>query len=84
MIEVHLYGRLRRLATQSGVHRPSVAWVDLPEGTVAQVIEALGVERETVGNIFVNGRYDPAALDQTVRSGDRIGLFPPDMRMLYV
>lgn len=84
MIEIHLYGRLRRLAAQSGVHRPSVTWVDLPEGTVAQVIEVLGVEREAVGNIFVNGRYDPAALDQTVRSGDRIGLFPPDMRMLYV
>jgi len=84
LIEIHLYGRLRRLAAQSGVHRPSVTWVDLPEGTVAQVIEVLGVEREAVGNIFVNGRYDPAALDQTVRSGDRIGLFPPDMRMLYV
>lgn len=84
MIEVHLYGRLRRLAAQSGVHRPSVTWVDLPVGTVAQVIEALGVEPEAVSNVFVNGRYDPAALDQTVRSGDRIGLFPPDMRMLYV
>ncbi len=84
MIEVHLYGRLRRLAAQSGVHRPSITWVDLPEGTVAQVVEALGIDRAEVSNVFVNGRYDPAALDQTVRSGDRIGLFPPDMRMLYV
>jgi len=84
LIEVHLYGRLRRLAAQSGVWRPSIAWVDLQEGTVAQVMEALGVGPEEVSNIFINGRYDPAAPDQTVRSGDRIGLFPPDMRMLYV
>jgi len=84
LIEVHLYGRLRRLAAQSGVWMPSIAWVDLTDVTVAQVIEALGVGPGDVSNIFINGRYDPAALDRIVRSGDRIGLFPPDMRMLYV
>ncbi len=84
MIEVHLYGRLRRLAAQSGVWRPSITWVDLPEGTVVQVIVALGIDLAEVSNVFVNGHYDAAALDRTVRSGDRIGLFPPDMRMLYV
>lgn len=84
MIDVYLYGRLRRHAEQSSVHRPSIARVDLPEGTVAQVIEALGVERAEVGNIFVNGRYDHAAWERTVRPGDRLGVFPRDMRMLYV
>lgn len=84
MIEVHLYGRLRRLAPQSGVHRPSIAWVDLPEGTVAQALAVLGIERAAVGNIFVNGRYDAQPWDRTVRSGDRLGVFPTDMRMLYV
>ncbi len=84
MIEVHLYGRLRRLAAQPGVWRPSIAWVALPEGTVAQVIEVLGIGPGDVSNIFVNGCYDQAALGRTVRSGDRIGLFPPEMRMLYV
>lgn len=84
MIEVHLYGWLRRHAAQSSVQRPSIAWVDLPEGTVAQVLGILGIERQAVGNVFINGRYDPAALERIVRSGDRIGVFPTNMRMLYV
>ncbi len=84
MIEVHLYGLLRRHAARSSVHEPSIAWVDLPEGTVAEVLEALGVERRAVSNVFINGRFDPAALERTVRSGDRVGVFPTNMRMLYV
>lgn len=84
MIEVHLYGGLRHLAPQSGVHRPSVVRVDVAEGTVAQVIARLGLDPAAVSNVFVNGRYTPGALEQTVRSGDRLGLFPPNMRMLYV
>jgi hypothetical protein len=84
VIEVHLYGRLRRLAAQSGVHRPSIVWAGIEEGPVAQVLEALGIDRSAVGNIFINGRYDPAALERTVRSGDRLGVFPRDMRLLYV
>ena len=84
MIEVHLYGRLRRLAPQSGVHRASIAWVDLPQGTVAQALAVLGIERAAIGNIFINGRYDAAAWERAVQSGDRLGVFPSDMRMLYV
>jgi hypothetical protein len=84
LIEVHLYGQLRRAAAQSGVHRPSVTWVGMEEGTVARVLEVLGLDRAEVGNVFINGRYTYAALDLTVRSGDRLGIFPTTMRMLYV
>lgn len=84
MIEVHLYGHLRRAAVKSGVHCPSIAWVDMEEATVAQVLEALGIDRAEVSNIFINGRYTPAALVQIVRSGDRLGMFPTNMRLLYV
>jgi len=84
LIEVHLYGRLRRLAVQSDVYRPSTVCVDLSETTVAQVLAALGLECAAVGHVFINGRYHAAPCDQVVRSGDRLGVFPPDMRMLYV
>lgn len=84
MIEVHLYGQLRRAAAQSGVHRPSITWVELQEGTVAQILASLGLEQAEVGNVFINGRYVYAALDLTLRSGDRVGIFPANMRMLYV
>jgi hypothetical protein len=56
----------------------------MPEGTVARVLEVLGIDRAEISNIFINGRYTPAALDQIVRPGDRLGIFPANMRMLYV
>ena len=84
MIEVHLYGGLRRHAAQAGPHQASVAWVDLPEGTVAQALARLHIERSAVSNVFVNGRYDAAPWERRVRSGDRVGVFPADMRLLYV
>lgn len=84
MIEVHLYGGLRRHAAQAAVHRPSVAWVDLTEVTVAEAIAALGIDRAAVSNIFINGRYERAPWEGVIRSGDRLGVFPSDMPMLYV
>jgi hypothetical protein len=83
LIEVHLYGRLRRLAAQSDVHRPSTVRVDQGETTVAQVLAALGVDRAAVGQVFINGRYHAAPFEQILHPGDRLGVFPPDMRMLY-
>jgi hypothetical protein len=83
LIEVHLYGRLRRLAAQSDVHRPSTVRVDQGEATVGQVLAALGLDQAAVGQVFINGRYYAAPFEQVVRSGDRLGVFPPDMRMLY-
>lgn len=84
MIEVHLYGGLRRLAPQSAVYRPSTVRVDRSEATVAQVLAALGLDRAAVGQVFINGRYEAAPFEQLVHSGDRVGVFPPNMRMLYV
>jgi hypothetical protein len=83
LIEVHLYGRLRRLAPQSGVHQPSTVRVDRCKTTVEQVLAALGLERAAVGQVFINGRYYAAPFEQVVHSGDRLGVFPPDMRLLY-
>jgi hypothetical protein len=83
LIEVHLYGRLRRVAPQSGVYRPSTVRVDQCETTVEQVLAALGLDRTAVGQVFINGRYEAAPFGQVVRPGDRLGVFPPDMRMLY-
>lgn len=64
----------------------SVARVPLEgHATVEEVLRRLGidVERE-VGHIFVNGRYSPHARRMVVGSGDRIGVFPKNMGMLYV
>jgi hypothetical protein len=83
MINVHLYGKLRRFAEDATPTSQSV--VDLewqPGDTVRRVIERLGVPIEDLGsNLFLNGRY--ADFESRVENGDRLGLFPDDMQLLY-
>jgi hypothetical protein len=56
MIEVHLYGNLRRYAPDPRPDRESVVRVDpRPEETVGTLLERLGVRPEEVAHIFLNG-----------------------------
>ena len=81
-LEVRLYGKLRRFAAQKEVSSDSFIMVEVPAGeTVEGVLERIGVAREEVSNVFLNGRL--AGLEQQVKDGDRLGLFPPDMSLLY-
>ena len=83
MIEVHLYGKLRRFADSTDPKSQSVAPVQWqPEDTVARIVERLCIPVADLGsNVFLNGRY--ADLESAVQDGDRLGLFPDDMRLLY-
>ena len=83
MIEVHLYGKLRRFSDSADPKSQSVAAVQWRQGnTVGQVIAKLAIPVNEVGsNIFLNGRY--ANLESPVQDGDRLGLFPDDMQLLY-
>lgn len=86
MIEVHLYGRLRRYAPARAVTTPSVVRVAASEGDAVEVIlRRLGIDPdEEVSNIFINGRYSHTARQALVRDGDRLGVFPSDMALLWV
>ncbi len=83
MIEVHLYGKLRRFAAKKDPRSESIVRVtSFPEETLADVIRRIGIPVEDLGaNLFVNGRY--AVLDSVIADGDRVGLFPDDMQLLY-
>jgi len=57
MIEIHLYGNLRRHAEQPRAGRPSVVHLsseDTP--TLAQVLQQVGIAPGEVGHVFLNGR----------------------------
>jgi len=83
MIEVHLYGKLRRFSDSADPKSQSIAAVQWQQGnTVGQVIARLAIPVDEVGsNIFLNGRY--SNLESPVQDGDRLGLFPDDMQLLY-
>ncbi len=83
MLEIHLYGKLRRCAPDSDARSESVVTVAWEEGdTVSGVVNRLGIPLDEMGsNIFLNGRY--ASLGSPIADGDRVGLFPDDMQLLY-
>jgi len=83
LIEMHLYGKLRRFSDSSDPRRESIIYVPLEEGdTIRDVIERIGIPLDELGlNIFLNGEY--SNLSRPVRDGDRLGIFPDDMQLLY-
>ncbi len=85
MIEVHLYGDLRRYAGKTDPREEAIAWVPYHPGmTVADVLRQIGIDPDReVSNIFINGRYDYHARSHLVQDGDRLGVFPKNMALLY-
>ncbi len=83
MIEVHLYGKLRRFSENQNPRRESIVYFPVEEGnTIIDIIKRIGIPINEIGrNVFLNGEY--SQLSRSVRGGDRLGLFPDDMQLLY-
>lgn len=83
MVEVHLYGRLRRFAQERDPAGDSVVFVPVAKGeTIGALVARIGIPREEVGrNVFLDGTL--SSLGREVRGGERLALFPPDMNLLY-
>ena len=84
MIEVHLYGKLRRFTDNQDPTRDSIIYVRVEDrDTIGDIISRIGIQIEEMGsNIFLNGEY--SALEKTVKDGDRLGIFPDNMAMIIV
>ena len=83
MIEVHLYGKLRCFTDNQDPTRDSIVSLPVKKGdTIEGITRRLGIPPEEIGvNIFLNGEY--SSLERKVRDGDRLGIFPDDMQLLY-
>lgn len=83
LMEVYLYGKLRRFSQQQDPKRESIVFVKVEKGdTIEDIVESLNIPLNEVGtNIFLNGEY--SGLARRVKKGDRLGLFPDDMQLLY-
>ena len=83
MIEIHLYGKLRRFSEQKSPLRESIVYVDArDDDTIRSVVERMGIPLDELGrNIFLNGEY--SGLKRPVKDNDRLGIFPDDMTLLY-
>ena len=83
MIEIHLYGKLRRFSEQKSPLRESIVYVDARDGdSIRSIVKRLGIPMDELGrNIFLNGEY--SGLERPVKDEDRLGIFPDDMTLLY-
>lgn len=81
MIRIHLYGMLRALVPGSNAHEDTVLEQEVTSGdTLNDLLKALGLTPEDLGDCFLNGRL--AMLSDSVSDGDRVGLFPFNMRLI--
>jgi hypothetical protein len=83
MLEVHLYGKLRRFTNNQDPACDSMICIPVEEeDTIGDILKRIGIPHDELGsNIFVNGEY--SALERKVNDGDRLGVFPDDMQLLY-
>jgi molybdopterin converting factor small subunit len=49
--------------------------------TIADILNKLPIEKEETYHLFVNGTY--SGFNKKVKDGDRVGLFPKNMSLLY-
>ncbi len=82
-VEVHLFGKLRRFTPNPDHFGESVLLIEfIRDDSVEDIIQRIGIPLYEVGsNIFVNGEY--SGLRRKVQDGDRLGIFPDDMQLLY-
>ncbi len=83
MVEVHLYGKLRRFTDNQDPSQDSIINVPVSEGdSIENIARRIGIPLEELGsNIFLNGEY--SALPRKVNDGDRLGIFPDNMQLHY-
>jgi len=49
--------------------------------TISDILKKYAIEEEETSHLFVNGTY--SGFNKKVKDGDRVGLFPNNMSLLY-
>jgi molybdopterin converting factor small subunit len=84
-IQVKLYGELKKKTNQANddTSKPhTVKIVNEGINTVFDLLDKLGLEQSEISTIFVNGKY--CGPGKKLKDGDRIGLFPRNMGLMFV
>jgi molybdopterin converting factor small subunit len=82
MIEVRLYGRFKKLLGVVSAMEEAITLLPVEEGdTIADVLGRLGIGLDDVSHLFLNAEYSGAR--RKVKPGDRLGIFPREMGLLY-
>jgi hypothetical protein len=81
MINVHLYGRLRSLVPNAKASEDTILKCKFKENeTFEYFLARLGLQLDDIGDCFINGNL--AQITDTLSDGDRVGLFPFNMKLI--
>jgi molybdopterin converting factor small subunit len=84
-ILVKLYGNLREKVKDTDLEKGIPITLNI-EGneinTILDILDKFNIEDNEISHIFVNGKY--CGPGKEVRNGDRVGLFPKKMALIFV
>ncbi|MGV9102620.1 MAG: MoaD/ThiS family protein [Promethearchaeia archaeon] len=81
MIDIRLYGKFRKLVDGSNASENTVLRIESTTSeTFGDLLKRLGLDSSDIGDCFINGRL--TKLSDKVEDGDRIGIFPFNMRLI--
>jgi hypothetical protein len=81
IVEIHLYGLLRNMIPGSTASEDTVLQIESRENEeFHELVSRLGLDVSDIGDCFINGKF--AQNCDKVKNGDRVGLFPFNMRLI--
>jgi len=84
-ILIKLYGKLRENVEDVGLEKGLPVTYSIEDNSIHfiyDILEKYGINGKELSHIFVNGRY--SGIGKEVRDGDRVGLFPKNMALMFV
>ena len=84
-ILIKLYGNLREKVKDTDLEKGLPTTLNIEGNEVSNILDILekfNIEGNEIGHIFVNGKY--CGPGKEVRNGDRVGLFPKKMALIFV
>ena len=84
-IMVKLYGALREKVNAPDLEKGLPLTLNIESNGIHRVLDIfdkLIIEEEEISHIFVNGKY--CGVGKEVRDGDRVGIFPIKMSIMFV
>jgi molybdopterin converting factor small subunit len=83
-ILVKIFGELRKKIKDKTIKDNNPLNIKLEPAkvnTISDILNYFSIEKDETSHIFVNGVY--SGFDKRVKDGDRVGLFPKNMSLLY-
>ena len=84
-ILVKLYGKLREKLKNVDLEKGLPVTFNIEDNTihfVYDIVEKFAISEDELSHIFVNGKY--CGIGKEIRNGDRVGLFPKNMALMFV